>query len=198
MAWIADRRAVDPALADTALFVAAQNGDARLFDAMMHALRTSANGIDGRNLMVALLSFRDPSLSQRALGMLLDPTLDVRDVATALGIATGIGPPSRAPHDFIVAHFDALAARVDRDAPATWPYYAAALCSSGDRAAVEAFWHPRAARYAGAERNLANTLEAIDACARLRAREAANVDAYLARSLRSVNASRGASRSSSN
>ena len=198
MAWIIDRQAVDPAVADTALFVAAQNGDARLFDAMMDALRTSTDGLDRRNLMVALMSFRDPPLVRRALGMLLDPTLDVRDVTTALGIATGSAPPSREPYDFIVAHFDALAGRVDRDAPATWPYYAAALCSSGDRAAVEAFWRPRVDRYAGAERNLAKTLEAIDACTRLREREAANVDAYLARSLRSVNASRAASRPSSN
>ncbi|HEX6792814.1 MAG TPA: ERAP1-like C-terminal domain-containing protein, partial [Casimicrobiaceae bacterium] len=195
--WMADRKAVDPALADTALFVGAQNGNAQLFDAMMHALRASTDGIDRRNLMVSLLSFRDPSLSQRALGMLLDPTLDVRDATAALGIATAIAPPSREPYDFIVAHFDALAARVDRDAPARWPYYAAALCSSDDRAAVEAFWRPRVARYAGAERNLAETLEAIDACAHLRAREGANVDAYLARSLRPFNAWRGASRSRS-
>ena len=181
LAWMRDRKAVDPALADTVLFVAAQGGDAALFDAMMREMHASADRIDRRYLMVALLSFRDPALEQRALGMLLDPLIDVRDATTALSLAADLGPPSRARHEFIVAHFDALAVRVDRDAPGNWPRYAAALCSADDRAAVEAFWRPRVARYAGAERNLANALESIDACMRLRERERAKVEAYLAR-----------------
>ena len=182
LAWIRDPKAVDPTVADTALYVAARSGDASLFDAMAKALRKARDTVDRRNLMVALLSFRDPALERRALGLLLDPALDVREVTTALSIAVDIGPPSRVPYDFIAAHFDALAARVDREAPGGWPRYAGALCGMRDRAAVEAFWQPsRLARYEGAAHNLAEALESIDACVRLREREQRRVDEYFKR-----------------
>jgi hypothetical protein len=118
--------------------------------------------------MLALLSFGDPGLAQRGLALLLDPAFDVRESWTALGAASEWSPERRAPHDFIVANFDALAKSVSPYAPAHWPAYAQALCSSRDRAAVEAFWRPRLARYEGAERELAMALEAIDVCRRLR------------------------------
>ncbi|HSC23116.1 MAG TPA: M1 family metallopeptidase [Casimicrobiaceae bacterium] len=180
-AWIRDPKSVDPGIADTALYVAARTGNAALFDAMMKRLHATRETQDRRNLMVALLSFANPSLERRAFGLLLDPAIDVREATTALSLATEIAPASRQPYDFIASHFDALAARVDPEAPGGWPGYAAALCGSGDRAAVEAFWRPRVARYEGAARNLAQALDSIDACARLRQREQAGVDAYFKR-----------------
>ena len=181
LAWMRDPGSVDPALVDTALYVAARNGDASLFDAMMKTLRAARDSLDRRNLLVALLSFRDPVLEQRGLDLLLDPAIDVRESATALSLATEIAPRDRTAYDFIASHLDALAARVDKDASGGWPRYAGALCSSADRVAVEAFWQPRVARYEGAARNLALALESIDACVRLRGREQAQADAYLAR-----------------
>src|SRR5207253_913184 len=77
--------------------------------------------------------------------------------------------------------FDAMAARVDRDAPGGWPMYARGLCSDDDHRLVEEFWRPRAQRFAGAERNLAQSLEAIAFCGRLRGREAGSVAAFLAK-----------------
>src|SRR5579864_8592374 len=122
----------------------------------------------------------DPALARRGLALLLDPATDVREASTALGQARALSPPSREPYDFLVAHFDALAGRVDRDAPGTWPRYAAQLCSAIDRESVSAFWNARVGRYAGAERELAQTLESIDACTALRTREARSVNAFLA------------------
>jgi hypothetical protein len=100
---------------------------------------------------------------------------------TALGLAAYGSPPPHPRYEFIAEHFDALAARVDRDAPGSWPGYAEGLCSEADRTAVASFWRDRATRYPGAEHNLAQVLESIDGCARLRAREAQKADAYLAR-----------------
>ena len=179
--WLADRSTVDPGLADTVLLVAARTGDAALFDAMLAEARRTSNRLDWRNLTIALYAFGDPVLMRRGLGLLLDPHVDIRDAMTALGISVQRTPPSPVPHVFIAEHFDALAARVDADAPGGWPGYASALCSDVDRDAVAAFWKSRVASYAGAERNLAQTLEAIASCSRLRARERASVEAFLAR-----------------
>jgi ERAP1-like protein len=176
--WLRDRRAVDPGIVDAVLVVAAQTGDATLFEAMEQEALAANDVRDRRNLMVALMSFRERALATRALGLLLDTRIDIREATTALYTAHD-SAPRRAAYDFIAAHFDELAARVDPDAPARWPTFARRLCSDDDRRAVEAFWQPRAQRYAGAARNLALTLEAIDGCVRLRARERARLDRYL-------------------
>jgi alanyl aminopeptidase len=179
-AWILDRNAIDAGLADTVLLIAARTGDAALFDTMQAAMHKTTNRLDRRNLLIALFAFADPTLARRGLSLLLDPQVDIRDAMTALGSAVARTPPTRVTHAFIAEHFDALAARVDADAPGGWPGYAETLCSAADRASVEAFWQPRVGTYATAARNLAQTLESIDACTRLRERERDNVAALLA------------------
>jgi alanyl aminopeptidase len=177
--WLADRHAVDPGLVDTVLWLAARTGDAPLQEAMQREALATPDRDERRHLLVALMSFRDSALAQRGLALLLDPRLDIRETTSALRAAGASPDASRAIHAFVVAHFDALAARVDRDAPGSWPNYASAFCTEGDRRGVEAFWRPRIARYAGGEHDLAEALEAIDRCVRLRERERRGVDRYL-------------------
>ena len=177
-AWLRDRRAVDPDIVDAVLLTAARTGDASLFDAMAQEALSTDSALDRRNLMIALMSFGDPALAKRGLSLLLDPRIDVREATTAWSFAMEKAP-RRASHEFVVAHFDALAARVDPDAPGGWPGVAGRLCRDDDRRDVERFWRPRLARFAGAERNLAEALESIDGCVRLRAREQRTLDRYL-------------------
>jgi alanyl aminopeptidase len=180
LAWTRDRTAVDPGLVDTVLLVATRGGDAALFDALLAAARATPDGLDRRNLLVALLAFGDPALARRGLELLLDPGFDIREAGTALWISRQATPPRRAAHDFVVANFDAYAKRVSRDSPGSWPTYATGLCTAQDRQEVEAFWRDRAGNYAGGTRNLAQALESIELCARLRAAQGPAVAAFLA------------------
>jgi hypothetical protein len=168
LAWIADRKAVDAGLIDVVLVTAARTGDAAMLEAMAAAAKSTQDRLERRHLTVALLSFDDPALAQKGLGILLDPSFDVRETWTALRTAHAFNPARRAPHDFIVANFDALAQTVSRDAPGGWPRYASGLCAETDRAQVEAFWATRVAAYSGAQRELAATIESIRLCTRLR------------------------------
>jgi alanyl aminopeptidase len=177
-AWLRDRRAVDSGVVDAVLLAAARTGDASLFDAMTQEAIATDSALDRRNLMIALMSFGDPSLAKRGLSLLLDPRVDVREATTAWSYAIDRSP-RRVSHEFVVAHFDALAARVDSEAPGGWPDAAARLCRDDDRRDVERFWRPRLAQYAGAARNLSEALESIDACVRLRAREQRTLGRYL-------------------
>ena len=70
---------------------------------------------------------------------------------------------------------------MSRDTPGGWPTYAERLCTEKDRTDVEAFWHDRIAKYAGGERNLAQALESIQLCARLRTEQQKGVAAFLAK-----------------
>jgi alanyl aminopeptidase len=181
LAWIHDRTAIDPGLVDVVLWIAARTGDATLLDAMRREALATPNRLDRRNLMIALFSFAEPALANRGLELLLDPAVDIREAVTALGSARDVGPPNPAIVDFIAANFEALAARVDSDKPGGWPHNAARRCDARDRTALDALWKPRVDRYAGAERNLAQALEAIERCGELRAREAPRARAFLAR-----------------
>jgi alanyl aminopeptidase len=171
LAWLGERRAVDAAMADSVLWVAARTGDAALFDAMLAEAKATRDRLDRRNLMIALFSFGDPALVRRGLGLLLDEELDIRELSAALRMSERSNPPQRETHAFIVANFDALAKRVSPETPGGWPEYAAGLCADQDRAEVEAFWRPRVDSYPGAGRNLARAVEAIQRCARLRAEQ---------------------------
>jgi alanyl aminopeptidase len=180
-AWLADRRAVDPTMVDSVLLIAAETGDAPLFDAMLAAAKSTRDSLERRNLMVALFSFGDPALARRGMGIVLDPAFDVRESTTALRISARSIPPRRETHDFIAANFDAFTRRVPHDAPARWPEYAAGLCSADDARSVEAFWRDRITNYAGGARELEQVLEQIRACARLRAAQQHVVSAFLTR-----------------
>jgi len=168
-AWTRDRKAVDPGLVDVVLVTAARTGDARLFDALLAEAKSTQDRLERRYLMMALFGFTDPALAQKGLALLLDPTFDVRESWTALQNVYWWNMPRRASHDFIVANFDALAKTVERDTPGQWSMYASGFCAEADRAAVASFWTERAPRYAGADRELANALEAIELCTRVRA-----------------------------
>ena len=181
VAWIGDRKAIDPGMVDSVMIVAAQTGDAGTFDALLAGAGATSDGLDRRNLVVALLSFTDPALARRGMGVMLDPAFDIRESGTALWMSSYSIPPRRETHEFIAANFDAMAKRVSRDAPGNWPAYAAGLCSAKDRADVEAFWRDRIANYAGGERTLKQTLEQIDLCTGLRAAQQQAVAAFLAK-----------------
>jgi hypothetical protein len=180
-AWVSDRRAVDPGLVDAVLGVAARNGDATLFDALLAEARSTPDRLDRRNLMVALMSFGDAALANRGVALLLDPAFDIRESMNALRISREVTPPSRVVHEFAKANFDAFRARVQRDAPGEWPSFADRLCSDADRSDVDAFWRDRIADYAGGARTLSQALESIELCTNLRTAQGASVARYLAR-----------------
>ena len=181
MAWIANRKAIDPGMADSVLLIAAQTGDATILEALLAEAKATSDSLDRRNLMVALLAFSDPTLARRGLGILLDPAFDIRESTTALYFSSKSISPRRDTHDFIAANFEPLAKRVSRDTPGYWPQHAAGLCSEKDRADVEAFWRDRIAKYQGGERTLKQALEQIHLCAGLRAAQGPAVAAFLAK-----------------
>jgi len=168
LAWIKDRTTLDPGLVDVVLVTAGRTGDAAMFDALLAEAKATEDRLDRRNLMMALFAFTDPLLAQRGMALLLDPAFDARESWTALNRGHYWNPTRRATSEFIMSNFDALARTVGPDAPGRWPEYASGLCSEIDKSALTAFWSGRVKNYPGAERELAQAVEAIQICARVR------------------------------
>jgi alanyl aminopeptidase len=170
LAWLKDRRAVDPGLVDIVLITAARTGDATMLDGMYTEAKATQDRGDRRNLMVALFAFSDPPLAQKGMGVLLDPAFDNRESWAALFRAHRELPARRAAYDYIVANYDALAKTVSPESPGSWPEYAEGLCSEQDATDVTAFWKPREKDLPSAASSLAEAVESIRACAAMRAK----------------------------
>lgn len=163
---------------DLALEAAAWRGDAELWNVVHAALVREPDPARRERLAAALGSFRDPALVDRSLALLADPALTTADVQAVLD-AIGRDP----------SHGDRLFAGVGRawtSLRARWPDYLLASApkwaGGGSRerwAAALAFFAAPEHRVNGTDDELARVGAAVDACATLREREGARVDAAL-------------------
>ena len=82
--WLADRKSVNADVAGSALNIAAANGDEKYYERLVAELRKSTDRRDRARIVGALGSFRNAAIARQALNLLLDPSLDVRDLTDLL------------------------------------------------------------------------------------------------------------------
>jgi puromycin-sensitive aminopeptidase len=83
-AFLADRRSLEPNLADAVVALAARGGDAALFDRYLAASREAATPQDQRRFLLGLGAFHDGKLVERALALTLTDAVGTQDVAILL------------------------------------------------------------------------------------------------------------------
>jgi alanyl aminopeptidase len=169
-AWLADHAALDAGMRKPVLATAALAGDDALFGALLAALRTSPHRHERTDLLAALASFRQPALTQRALALLLDAGIDIRESQRPL-LRAMAGEPAqrRAALAFVAQHHGELVARLGRDEPAWLPSAFEAGCSADEGRLIAQAFDRHAARFQGGRLNLTRTLEAVRLCTAWRA-----------------------------
>lgn len=172
-------RLVEPALRGTALAVTAYHGDAAFFGTLQAALAGAATPQVRAAVIGALGSVHDPVLAEQALALSLTPALNSTEF---LGIVNGLADDpdlNGLAVEWAMAHYDALAAK----AP---PEYTARLIGLAAGAEPARFHQWRAFLQAPgrtsefAEVNIAKATERLELRLRLRAKEQANIERYLA------------------
>jgi puromycin-sensitive aminopeptidase len=83
-AFLADRRSLEPNLADPVVSLAARGGDEALFERFLAASREAATPQDQRRFLLALGAFTDGALVERALELTLSDLVGTQDVALLL------------------------------------------------------------------------------------------------------------------
>jgi puromycin-sensitive aminopeptidase len=83
-AYLRDRRAVDPNLADAIVSLGARRGDARLFARLLRAMERAPTPQERRRFLLGLGELRDPACIERALELSLDERVATQDVALLL------------------------------------------------------------------------------------------------------------------
>lgn len=179
-AWLGDRDAVDADLVDLALGVAAQHGDLALFQRYREAAAREPERRARRRLYAALGGFRTAETAQATLDLLLSEEVNLRDATGALDELLNAPETRERAYRFLKERFDALVARLPRDSGAWLTRMAAgSFCSAAHREDLEAFFGPKAGRYAGGPRVLAQTLERISLCDALKQAQAPSLAAFL-------------------
>jgi aminopeptidase N len=180
LAWLDDRRTLDPDLTSRVLDVAALQGDRSLYERLLAEARRTSDRDEQRKLLLALGSFRDPALGAEALALLLRDDFDLRESLSILWAAADHRETQDVAWRFVQDNFDRLAARARSD-EAAWLVggIVSGFCDAERRREAAAFFEPRVARIDGASLALANALETVDACVAEEARNASAVAEFL-------------------
>jgi alanyl aminopeptidase len=157
--------AVDPNLADVALAVAVQEGDAELFDALLDKLVASSDATLRTRLLGALAKADDEELSARAIALALDERLRVNEMFTPIMSQMGMAETRERAWTYLREHFDAFVERAGPGRAGYTPFAATSFCDAERVAEMQGFFGPRVDDLPGGPRNLATALEAMRLCA---------------------------------
>jgi cytosol alanyl aminopeptidase len=179
LAWLDDRSAIDASMAGPVLEAAAAHGDRALFDRFKAALPSARELRDRRRLYGALATFPDPQLVSEAFALYLVPQTDAREADAMFFTALQEDAGSRAVWKFTTENYEAILAKMPREATDLLPYAGVSFCDAGHRREVEEFFKTRADKLPGGPRTLAQVLERIDLCIAARAAQEASVREFL-------------------
>jgi aminopeptidase N len=170
---------LDATIADRLIGIAAEDGDAALFD-RIHAKWQAASAPEERDrLLLTLARFKDPALARRAFDLALSDKVRVQDTAIFLGTALGgpagrttVWPLVRDRWDDVKKHLDAFGG------PAYVVGGLRGYCDDAVASEIEQFFkaHPME----GAERTLQQSLERIRSCAALERAQQDKLSSWLA------------------
>jgi puromycin-sensitive aminopeptidase len=177
--YLADRRSLEPNLADAVIGLGARRGDASRFDQLLAAAEGARTPQERRRMLLGLGEFREPALVERALALSLTETVGVQDVAILLTRMLGNPGARDATWAFLKRRWAKLRRRlppmlVSRPIEAT-----PGLGTRAARRDVAAFF--RANPVPTAARAVRQALERFDLDAELAARATPELRRWLAR-----------------
>jgi alanyl aminopeptidase len=162
--WIADPAAVDPDLAGLALTVGARWGTAEQFDAYLAAIKGSDDRSRRRLLFSALGALVEPAEVTRALAILLDTSIDVRESSRTLSSLAGHRETGPLAFAFLQENFDTLAERYGEEMQTRLGRIVSAQCNAEQKPAVEALLKDKISRMKGGDNVAKKSLESFQLC----------------------------------
>jgi alanyl aminopeptidase len=157
--------AVPSDLAELALTVAAQEGDAAFFDSLVAFMSSSEDAVVRSNVLHAIANVDDDALRPRALALSLDEHLRVNEVFRPLGGQFGDPAGRDAAWTWLQANYDTLRHRMGPEYAGYLPLVTAGFCTHEQAEAVRTFFSSRMADTNGGPRNLDSAVEEIELCA---------------------------------
>jgi len=161
-AYIKDPASVEGTIIGPALAVAAENGDAALYEQFMQAMANARNTEDYYHFLFALTSFRQPELAQRTLALVDQGKIRQQDYVRLFPALLAESPAREIAWDYLKAHWDSLAEKVTTFGGGGAVSALGGFCSIEKRDEIRQFFATH--RAPGAERALQQSLERIATC----------------------------------
>ena len=176
--YLADPTSVEPTLRDTALSIAARNGDAKLFDDLLHVYETSTNPALQNSALGRLAQFENPKLAQRALELAVSGKVRNQDAIFQIDREMSIDNLRPLAWNFIQTHWDQVRAQFTENTGADLVGSTQSFCSAEDRDAVEQFFATH--KVEASDVSLRHAIERINGCIELRAAQEPELKSWLA------------------
>jgi aminopeptidase N/puromycin-sensitive aminopeptidase len=176
--FIADPTSVDPTLGQTALAIAARNGNAELFDKLQSVFETSANPEFQEGALRLLAQFEDPALVKRSLDYAASGKVRNQDAAIQFAIGLQIDASRDITWNYIKTNWDKVQAQLTTEMGAILVGSTSGFCSADARDDVKAFF--AAHKVPSSDRALRHSIERINGCIELRTLQEPNLKQWLA------------------
>jgi aminopeptidase N len=177
--WLGDPNAVDGDSAAVALPLAARNGDAGLFERFLARLTKAGTPAERVLALNALAAFSDPKLVRRALELVLDGTVRVQDQLYIFRGVFGRSDVRKNAFEIVAERLDQFLQKVPPFARGRVVPLFARSCSDQEGERARALFEPRLSTLEGADRGLAQALEATHRCSALREHHRGPLGAWL-------------------
>ena len=176
--YIADPSSVEPTLRQTALAVAAHNGDATLFDQLLQVYENSTNPEFQSSALRWTALFEDPALLQRALELAVSSKVRNQDASRQFQIALSNDANRADTWKFIHDHWNQVSAQFTTDMGADLVASTGVFCTPSARDDVKSFFalHPVEASASA----LRHSIEQIDGCVELRRLQEPQLQSWIA------------------
>ena len=180
-AWLADPTSIDPALTQSALQIAAKDGDEALWETVRTKFETTTNPAERRVLLQTLGAFQAPAMREKSLAYALTGPLKPQETLTVPGqIAETSEQGTASAYDWMTKNYGIVRDRLPPMLAVFMPYLGGG-CSGERLTRAQAFFAEPAHAPAGTEKELAKMAESVENCVELRRREGERVRSYLHR-----------------
>jgi aminopeptidase N len=177
--FLADPASVDPTLAETAITIAAVNGDAAFFNQLQKVYETSTDPEMQEGALYRLAYFKDPALEKRALDYTLSGKVRNQDSPRMLGIPLSRRETQDFAWQYVQENWDKVKAQMTPLSAGYFVGSAGSFCSVERRDQVVSFYSTH--KVASSERSLKRAIDAINDCVELRANQEQNLKDWLAK-----------------
>jgi aminopeptidase N len=176
--YMSDPSSVTSNVAARALWMAAQNGDAALFDKYVEHLKTARTPAEYTAYLGSLPLFSDPALLGRTFDFFLSPAVRVQDL-TRLNAVLFNDATQKAAWEMYKARFPEIQKKAGASLGSGLVAVAGIFCDPQLRDDSQQFFASQ--KIPGTERDLKNALDQVNACIQLRSLQQQNLSVYLAK-----------------
>jgi aminopeptidase N len=176
--YLSDPSSVEPTLGQTAVAVAAHNGDAALFDQLQKIAESSTNPEIQEGALRLLTEFEDPALVKRSLDYATSSKVRNQDALFLVALAIRSDANRVQGWKYVTTHWDVIKTLLTPELGGSLVDSTGSFCSAADRDDVIAFFATH--KVPAAEHALQHAVEHINGCIELRSLQQANLDKWLA------------------